>query len=68
MIWLDIQKNILETCERIIKFAPHLQNHTRKKLINRLHSICQKSEDAYSSFLNRLAPIKKIIWAEKNIN
>lgn len=58
MIGVEITGKIIDTCNRIIKYAPKMQQGARKNLVKELHSICNRCEEAYSLFLQRLEPIK----------
>lgn len=58
MIGISITEQMIDTCKRIVKYAPKIQTQARRQLVKKLQNICANCEDAYSAFLARLAPIK----------
>lgn len=58
MYGIELNREIVRACKRILLFLPGLQTKARAKLVNDLQSICDKCEGAYAAFLQRLLPVK----------
>ncbi|MDI9430260.1 MAG: hypothetical protein RBR19_16390 [Sedimentisphaerales bacterium] len=58
MYGIELNREIINACKRILLFVPGLQTRTRTQLVNNLQSICDKCEGAYAAFRKRLAPVK----------
>lgn len=55
---LELLKRALKTCAGILRFGASLQEPARKELTADLQRICLNCEDAYSTVLKRLGPVK----------
>ena len=55
---LELLKRALKAAARVLRVAGGIQKDARHKLINDLHGICAKCEDAYGTVLIRLRTVK----------
>lgn len=55
---LQILRNIVTECVKVITFGAKIQGDARAKLISGLQEICNNSEDSYAKVRLRLKPVK----------
>src|SRR5688572_4025182 len=58
---IDLNTNIIKTAARVIKTLITTQSRARSRLISELTAVCEKCDDAYSSLLVRLKPVRATV-------
>src|SRR5687767_10500552 len=58
MFGIQLNTTVIKTGVRVVKNLITIQSRARTRLLSELTAVCEKCDDAYSSLLTRLKPIR----------